>query len=62
MVRCSDSRLAINDEPRSNEADFHEPNPWINVPPFVQNGWTFAAFLIVLAVCLTLRGRCRLDT
>jgi hypothetical protein len=31
--------------------------PWFTVLPAVQNGWTFAAFLILLAVWLALRRR-----
>jgi hypothetical protein len=32
-------------------------SPWINALAAVQNGWTFAAFLVLLAVWLALRRR-----
>lgn len=31
--------------------------PWLNALPAVQNGWTLAAFVILLAVWLALRRR-----
>jgi uncharacterized protein (TIGR03382 family) len=31
--------------------------PWFTALPTVQNGWTFAAFVILLAVWLVLRRR-----
>jgi hypothetical protein len=31
--------------------------PWFSVLPAVQNGWTFAAFLVIVAIWLSLRRR-----
>jgi hypothetical protein len=56
LGRCRTSRHAINAEASNESRGLAMPfTHWLSIIPAIQNGWSFAAFAILVALCLYTR-------